>query len=330
MTEISTLTADTDVAVSSILDALPVDQDATPEVRAQQRLRRLQASFAASLATVAEMYRDEDWKYLSRADGTPYASLAEVFSDVMSLSQSMARRYVQGARDFYLPLSEVIAEGTRIEITSGDVAALGSDGLKEAVDRARERLEGVDDPDEAGVIISDSIRGTKARRTSKSDDPWDDGDWDDGDGSSGAPSSGGGFDPRSSNSGGYNDFADDGPAPTRRGGDDEFADDLVDDLPAGNSTVEGDDDLLVDLTERVMRGATDYSDPEALAELPEPLRSFAAALQTLSEIDPHEMSRVIDYDTRGVLLPIGDVQTTLTRVRALVEAQPWFLARYGV
>lgn len=317
--EVETLHSEQDasalVAVKAAVDNLPED----PHERAQVRLERLRSSFASSLAIVAEMYRDEDWKYLVREDGTEYNSLAEVFSDVMQVSISMARRYVQGATKFYLPLSEVTVEGTRIEITSGTVASLGDEGMADAVADATSRLAGVDDPDEASAIIGDAVNKAREKKTpaSSDGDGWDD-DFEEGDFE--------GFDPPGR---GY-----DGPAPAGGGGGGDFSglpDDDDEDWADGDdeppTPASGGKVVLEDPVARVLDGADDYSDPAKLGTLEEPLRSVTAALTTLAEISPEEVAKIVTYDTRGVLVPVTKALTNTTRLRALVETQAWYLSR---
>lgn len=304
--------ATVDALVTAALGNLPDD----PVERAHVRLARLRSTFSASLAIVAEMHQDRDWEHLSRDDGTPYKSLAEVMVDVFNVSISMARRYVQGARDFYLPLSELTVDGTRIEITSGEVATLGQGGIADAVDTARDRLDGVDDPDEASEIISDSVAEAKERKANP-DDMGDGPDFD-------------GYDPGTVASGGGKD-----------GGD--LTDDLPDDDgdfntgPHGDAygpvyTGNDDDDADVpasgsDAVERILSGAQTYESEKDQRALTEPLKDVFKALRTLADMDPVEVSDMIDYDNRGVLLPVDDALTSVKRLRANVESSPWVISR---
>lgn len=311
--------ATVDALVTVALSNLPED----PAERAQVRLARLRTTFAASLSIVAEMHQDRDWEHLTREDGTPYNSLAEVMVDVFNVSISMARRYVQGARDFYLPLSALTIEGTRIEITSGDVATLGQAGINDAVDTARDRLDGVDDPEEASRIISDSVSDAKDRKS------------------------------ESNNSGfeGDSDFDGYDPGLTPEGGKGaRYGDDLINDLPDDNGDfdtgphgdaygpvytgVEDDEDdgstvpsSGTDAVERILSGARTFEDDADLRDLPVPLKDVFQALQTLAKMDPVEVGEMIDYDNRGVLLPVDEALTSVKRLRATVEASPWLISR---
>lgn len=309
--------ATVDALVTAALSNLPDD----PVERAQLRLARLRTTFSASLAIVAEMHQDRDWEHLYREDGTPYNSLAEVMVDVFNVSISMARRYVQGARDFYLPLSELTVEGTRIEITSGDVATLGQGGVADAVDTARDRLDGVEDPDESSQIISDSVSDAKTRKNEARDFEGEDGpDFD-------------GYDPA-----------------TATKGSGEHRGDLTGDLPDDDGDfnagpqgdaygpvytgTEGDDDDGIptpasgdDAVERILSGARTFDSDEDQRALSEPLKEVFQALQTLSNMDPVLVGSMIDYDTRGVLLPVDDALTSVKRLRSAVEASPWVISR---
>lgn len=288
---------DNAVMLQAVSD-LPED----PRLRAQERFSRLSATFAATLAIVAEMYRDRDWEHLVKEDGSAYSSLAEVLVDGLNVSVSMARRYVQGATGLALPLQEITVEGTRIQITSGAVAALGNDGMSDVVETATERLEGVTDPEESTRIIEETVNEVKKSRAGSGGDSVSGGDMGDG-----------------ADWDGYN--------PPSRGysyGDDDFEalpEDTLDDGSRGPVT--GVD--LVDPAVRVLEGAEDYSDPETLASLEEPLRSIAASLITLRDMDPSEMAALVTYDTRGVLGAVAGAMGQVSRFRALAETQPWFI-----
>lgn len=311
--------ATVDGLVAAALSNLPED----PVERAQLRLARLRTTFAASLAIVADMHQDRDWEHLSREDGSAYNSLAEVMVDVFKVSISMARRYVQGARDFYLPLSALTVDGTLIEITSGEVATLGRDGIADVVETARERLDGVEDPEEASRIISDAVTDAKARKE-------------------------GGGDPSGSRGAGGDDFGgyDDAPQPPDRGRG-RFDGDLMDDLPDddGDDGPSGDayGPLITGLEEepdgrdipmsgeeaidRIMSGARTYDTEADLEALPEQLREIYLALQTLAAMDPVKIADMVDYDNRGVILPVEGALKSIKRLRSTVESSPWVISR---
>lgn len=312
--------ATVEAMMAASLSNLPED----PAERAQVRLARLRTTFAASLAIVAEMHQDRDWEHLTREDGTPYGSLAEVMVDVFNVSISMARRYVQGARDFYLPLSELTIEGTRIEITSGDVATLGQAGIADAVDTARDRLDGVEDPDEASRIISESVSDAKDRKNAPTDfEPREGGDFD-------------GYDPMTSSAGSergegrYNDLVgdlpdDDGDFDTGPHGDayGPVYTGVEDDEDDGSPTPVSGSDAV----ERILAGARTFDSEDDQRSLNPSLRDVVRALQTLASIDPVEVGEMIDYENRGVLLPVDGALASVKRLRATVESSPWFISR---
>ena len=318
---------------------LPTD----PHERAHERLSRLKRSFAGTMAITAEMYRDEDWKYLTRENGLPYMSLAEVLMDVMNVTISMARRYVQGARDFYLPLSEVVIDGASIEITSGQVASLGAAGIEDAVSTAKERLEGVEDPEEAEAVIRDAVAEAQARKAAADAE----GDWEDSDEpapkkkvraedpvpGSGATTSAEDAD-WESDGGDEEDLSKAHVNPNAGEWQSEGADwnggrtpDVEGSWDEGDDWEgDGGDSIPEDPIQQVLEGADRYTTPEALATLEEPLRSVAAALLTLNEMDPDEIARMVQYDTRGVLLLVDDAQKNTTRFRTMTETQAWMFS----
>lgn len=291
-------------------DEVPDD----PTERAQMRLRRLTSSFADLMVTVAEMHRDEDWKYLTRPDGDAYESLPEVISDAMGVGLAMARRYRQGALDLYLPLSEVTVEGTRIEVSSADVAALGKDGSHEAVDLATERLAGVTDPEEASGIVSGTIDEVKQSRQQSAspnaefDDPFDD------------AAGGDATEAQTHSHGGADEFDD-------IDSTDEFAQPPDSTATTSSATPESEGGNVDSSVAKVLQGGRDYSNPDELATLDEPLRSIAAAIATLSDIDPQDLSNRITYDTRGVISPLPDTIAALTKLHSQTVTQPWFLSK---
>lgn len=306
-------------ALERALGGLPED----PAARAEERVRRLRATFATTLGLIAEMYQDRDWEHLRREDGSTYSSLSEVLSDVLSVSLSMARRYVQGARDFYLPLLEMTVEGTRIEITSSEVASLGSEGLEDAVSTAREQLDGVDDAEEAGEIIDGAVDAAQERKAARAaaekDSGGDGGDWGAQDGDNFE-----GFDPaNSSPRGGYDgDAMDDLP-------DEEEPppEDLGGVTYTGTELDEEDAVPVDDAARKIMQGAPAFNSVQELAGLPDEVREAYLALRTLAEMDPEQIAALLNYDTRGVLTPIDDAVSNAKRLRGEAETATWFLSR---
>lgn len=317
------------------LDDLPTD----PQERASARLSRLKTTFASTLAIIAAMYQDRDWEHLTKDDGSPYASMAEVLSDALDVSLSMARRYVQGARDFYVPLSQVVIDGTRIEITSGEVASLGKDGLADAVDHAREQLDGVEDPDEASEIVDESVKwakerkeGQKAAAAGGGEDAEPAGDW-----------GGYGEDPAKPGAGAHTASADG----VGFAEDDEA--DLIDDLPgagtagAAGAFVDDEDDTDTDTEDEdeaggpiqdpisaVLDGAATYDTDEDREQLPDQLREVYAAMQTLATMDPDAVSALVDYETRGFMIPLNEAIDRAARTRSLIETSPWLMSKMAL
>lgn len=277
-----------------------------PEDRAKMRLNRLVSSFGVTLATISEMYRDEDWKYLTRDDGSEYSNLADLITDVLPVSSSMARRYVQGARDLHIPLSNLTVEGVVIDITSHDVAELGKDGAADVVSKAEDRLDGVEDPEAAGDIIRDAVDETKKERKRKPEDgsgsttAAEDADWND-DGSDAEPDLGGGpvsTDPYA---------GDPDPDPTTKKGSD------------GGSEA---DDLIA----RMTADAPTYDDEQSRNSLPEDMRDAVGAIVFIAQQDPHDFAQMLSYDTRGVLPYLARAMNVLAVMETTATTQPWFLA----
>lgn len=294
----------------------------SPEERAQIRFSRLSTAFSATLVIVGQMYRDEDWRYLRKEDGSEYKSLVEVCQVAMGKSVSMARRYVQGARDFYLPLSAIMVEGTRLEITSGDIADLGTEGIRNVVDDARERLPGVDDPEEATGIINDSLSSAREERER---------------GRQEASSSGGGWDegasPREYHEQPKSDAS--GPVYTYEGDDDEDDDapgisapSAEPPAPSGGDSyfASVDDDLIGPL----LTGAALFDEDDgALDRLPISVKRVVRAMLVLETADVPEIAQALDYNNRGIIVHSDHAQKALARIRSMAEAQPWVMERLG-
>lgn len=302
-----------------------------PVERAQARLKALGSSFASVLSIVAAMHRDEDWRLLTREDGTSYSSLAEVVTDALGVSISMARRYVQGARDFFQPLEAIVVDGTPIQITSGDVAALGQGGLKEVIAVAAEQLDGVTDPDESAAIITGAVDQVKERKAAEKaaaasggDDGWADEGWadtdDDGGGRSSGPVPGMQF----------------SSGPDASDGDDGWADDMdglpMDDVaPPRESPPPAPAHVhRADPVAKILDGAPDYArDPDALADLPAALQQLTKTLLTLRNVDADSAGAMVGEDERGVLGLTIDAMSTMARLRTSIETSPWFIDALG-
>lgn len=292
----------------------------SPEERAQTRFSRLSTAFSATLVIVGQMYRDEDWRYLRKEDGSEYKSLVEVCQIAMGKSVAMARRYVQGARDFYLPLSAIMVEGTRLEITSGDIATLGTEGVRSVVDDATERLRGVDDPDEATGIINDSLSSAKEERErGRREAASGSGDWDD-------------SSPRE-----YHEQ----PEPDASGPVYSFEDDDEDNDAPGMSAAsspstppDGDGSYFTDIEDDLIGPLLtdaplfDLEDGE-LDRLPISVKRVVRAMLVLESADVSEIARSLDYDNRGIIVHSDHAQKALARIRSMAETQPWVMKSLG-
>lgn len=296
------------------------EEYSSPEERAQTRFGRLSTAFSATLVIVGQMYRDEDWRYLRKEDGTEYKSLVEVCQVAMGKSVAMARRYVQGARDFYLPLSAVMVQGTRLEITSGDIATLGADGIRSVVEDATDRLRGVEDPDEATEIVSESLATARSERErTRSEASGSSGDWDDG------------ASPREYHEPPESDAS--GPVYSFEGDeDDDEAPGLSGAASAPATSVSGssyfadeDDDMIAPL----LVDAPLFSDEEEMGRLSVPVRRVVRAMILLENVDVSEIAHALDYDNRGIIVHSDNAQKALARIRSMAETQPWVMKRMG-
>lgn len=288
----------------------------SPEVRAQTRFSRLSTAFSSTLVIVGQMYRDEDWRYLRKPDGSEYKSLVEVCQIAMGKSVAMARRYVQGARDFYLPLSAIMVEGTRLEITSGDIATLGTDGIRQVVDDASERLQGVDDPEEATGIINDSLSSAReererGRRESESSSS----DWDD-------------SSPREYYEQPEPDAS--GPVYTYTGEeDDDDAPGMPGAAPTATTQPEPEDsyfgDAEDDLIAPLLTDAPLFDDDSELDRLPIAVKRIVRAMLVLEKADVAEITHFLNYENRGIIVHSDHAQKALARIRSMAETQPWVM-----
>lgn len=282
----------------------------SPEQRAQLRFERLSTAFSVTLATVAQMYRDEDWRYLRKDDGSEYKSLVEVCQAAMGKSVAMARRYVQGARDLYLPLSEVMVEGTRLEITSSDIATLGQGGIASVVDEATNRLQGVQDPEESTQIVNDTLQSARdardrEREAAKATDE---------DGTQDGP------DPREY----YEPPEGDAYGPVGTYVDDEDEETVA--TAGGSSYFTAEDD---DLISPMLTDAPLFRSDEALGTLPAETRDVVQAMLTLAQADVAGIAKSLSYDNRGIVVHTDEAQKTLARIRSMAETQPWVMQHLG-
>jgi len=305
-----------DSAVEHAVAAETEESYDSPQERAQARFQRLSTAFSTTLAIVAQMYRDEDWRYLRKDDGGSYTSLVEVCQVAMNKSAAMARRYVQGARDFYLPLSAVMVEGATLDITSSDVATLGSDGLGQVVSEARERLEGVSNPEEATHVVQDSLQHARERRENTEPTPPDadmdpaQREWE------GASTAREYYEAPAPDASGPMEYC---PAPD----DDEAP------SPPGGSTSSVSAATEADLIEPLLENAPLFHDPEALDGLPMKVKRVVRAMLTLADADVEALTPTLTFDNRGIVTHAREAEQMLARIRAVAESQPWVLRELG-
>lgn len=302
-----------------VFEAEPDD----PAERAKHRLTRLARSFAEVLGTIAQMHRDEDWKYVTREDGSAYTSLAEMLRDNMHISVAMANRYIQGARDLYLPLQELVVQGTPIQITAADVAKLGSTGSREVVDAVNERLTGEEDEYESAAVIAESVAEVKEKRDAERQEKREAAASREERGDGRVDFDGGG----AGDDGWDGGFAVDDPSDGRGAtvsGEDAYADLKGDDDPKPAGQVEqslsADDSIAA-----MMEGAESYDSVEAVEALPEGLREVVEAMSVLARMDPGEVAKLVDFERRGVVLMVEDASTRMLQMRSRVETSPWFM-----
>ena len=319
-------------APADSLDLGEIDVEEAKE-RAETRLAQLTRSFGLILHLVSQMYEDQDWRYLTREDGTAYGSLAQVLSEVLKKSPAMARRYVQGARELYLPLSKITVDGVDIDIDSHDVQDLGIEGAHEVVSRVSDRIADVDDPDDQGQIIRDTVAEVRAAREGRFSDPMYD-DEDD----YATPG-----DPYTGNDGvarycgkdvegdpcflapGHSGMCDPDPQSAPLPPEPmSFSGDIIlpdEDRPAGLV------DEVLDPMEQLIASGADYTQEDARRALPADLQPLVEALVVIARMDAGEFARAIGYENRGIAALLPKASANLVRSRALVETQPWALSR---
>jgi hypothetical protein len=137
----------------------------TRQERALRRAQQLHNAFQTAFEVLAEIYRDEDWKFINDAAGRPYTGFTAFVQDQMGCAASNARRYQQGIVGLILPLQELTAPGARIPVTSSDVARLGVTGSRVVVEEAPAALDGVTDPDAQTDVLRDLIDSVAQRST---------------------------------------------------------------------------------------------------------------------------------------------------------------------
>jgi hypothetical protein len=149
----------TELAVPEISDI------ETRQERALRRTQQLHNAFQSAFEVLAEIYRDEDWRYINDLAGRPYTGFTAFVQDQLGCAASNARRYQQGIVGLILPLQEVAAPGARIPVTSSDVARLGITGARVVVESAPAALDGVSDPAKQTEALRDLIDSVAKRST---------------------------------------------------------------------------------------------------------------------------------------------------------------------
>lgn len=137
----------------------------TRQERALRRAQQLHNAFQTAFEVLAEIYRDEDWRYINDGAGRPYAGFTAFVQDQLGCAASNARRYQQGIVGLILPLQELTAPGTRIPVTSSDVARLGVTGARVVIEEAPGALEGITEPDAQTDALRDLIDTVTQRST---------------------------------------------------------------------------------------------------------------------------------------------------------------------
>lgn len=137
----------------------------TRQERALRRAEQLHNAFQTAFEVLAEIYRDEDWRYINDGAGRPYTGFTAFVQDQLGCAASNARRYQQGIVGLILPLQELTAPGTRIPVTSSDVARLGVTGARVVIEEAPGALAGLTDPDAQTDALRDLIDTVTQRST---------------------------------------------------------------------------------------------------------------------------------------------------------------------
>lgn len=135
----------------------------TRQERAQRRTEALGNAFQTVFETLAEIYRDEDWRYVNDANGRPYNGFTAFVCDQLGCASSFARRYQQGIVGLILPLQELVCPGARIPVTSADVARLGVAGARVVIEEAQAALEGVGGAEEQTAVLRELIESVSKR-----------------------------------------------------------------------------------------------------------------------------------------------------------------------
>jgi hypothetical protein len=137
----------------------------TRQERALRRAAQLRNAFQSVFEVLAEIYRDEDWRYINDMVGRPYTGFTAFVQDQLGCAASNARRYQQGIVGLILPLQQVALPGARIPVTSTDVVRLGVAGARVVVEEAPAALEDKRDPDAQTEALRELIDSVAKRST---------------------------------------------------------------------------------------------------------------------------------------------------------------------
>jgi len=137
----------------------------TRQQRALRRAAQLHHAFQSVFEVLAEIYRDEDWRYINDMVGRPYTGFTAFVQDQLGCAASNARRYQQGIVGLILPLQQVVLPGARIPVTSSDVVRLGVAGARVVVEEAPAALDGKRDPDAQTDALRELIDSVAKKST---------------------------------------------------------------------------------------------------------------------------------------------------------------------
>ena len=294
----------------------------------QKRFEYLSGTFASAIVVIAEMQKNRDWEHLTHEDGSPYTSLTDLVSDALSKSDSYSRRLVQTANEFYTPLESITVEGTVISITATEAASLGTEGMRDVVDRVNNGIDGEESPEGQSALIDsakaevlsggsdvgfDDDEFSGGDLADLGDDDFDDDDGLDYSDSGGqAPSRSGGTDASLDDLG--SDFDPD---------DSDFGDDAPKEKPEKPANAQQDSSDFLTPIQQIMAGGQTYKTDEDIETLPDDLQKFVRAVNYLAELEPVELAEMIDEDKRGVTYEIRTAISALRLVVSATETSGW-------
>lgn len=310
---------------SSALDNALHGEIIDPRERAEARFAELQASFARTLALLAAMHSDEDWRYLKKDDGSDYKGFTELVAVALECSASYARRYTQGITGLYVPLQEIVVEGTAIEITSSDVAILGADGARNVIEGVADRIDTIDSTPEAHAdLVNDVIADQKQERQEQKvsrKPPVDDGRADPADEAGDVPLPGfdavGGDTPPNGHDTPPSQFDNGGEGKASKKKSSPGADIDPDDDSEYEASGRG---PVGDPLTRALVNCRTYSTDEDISDIGEPsLEELRRALNTVLRLDVDDVADAITSDRRGVLANSDEAANKIMQIRRIVQ-----------